>query len=366
MKSYPAKIFYCYSHKDEELRDRLEVHLKMLERQNLIKSWHDRKIVSGKNWANEISKKLEDSDIVLLLLSSDFLASDYCYEIEMKKAIEMHKSNNIKIVPIILRVCDWKNSPFSEFQGLPIDMTPVLSQEWHTIDEAFHNITEGLKELIQELFDYTTDSIDSSQKTQVLVETKLVDVELTINKDFNSFTLKDQRKIISSIENFLRLNQPIVIKTKREGSVILKFELEYENALKLKYALDDKIFENQGFQKLEFKENICNTEENLDKFLELDFLELRKAVLVLRALNHKFRQRMLPFIYKLEKVTITDIYNKLKIKHSIASQHVAILRRAGIVIYERKGKDIYYSIDPNKIKDVANAIKLLYGNNIDT
>ena len=90
MRKYPAKIFYCYSHKDEELRDRLEIHLKMLERQNMIKNWHDRKIVAGRTWKNEISKKLETSDIVLLLLSPDFLASDYCYEIEMKKALSLH------------------------------------------------------------------------------------------------------------------------------------------------------------------------------------------------------------------------------------------------------------------------------------
>lgn len=366
MKSYPAKIFYCYSHKDEDLRDRLEIHLKMLERQNLIKNWHDRRIVSGKNWANEISKKLEDSDIVLLLLSPDFLASDYCYEIEMKKAMEMHDSNNVKVVPIILRVCDWKNSPFSSLQGLPIDMTPVLSQEWHSIDEAFHNITEGLKELIQELFDYAIDSNNSNQETQVLIETKIVDVELTINKDYNSFTLQDQKKILLSIENFLKLNQPILIKTKREGSVILRFELDLENALKLKYAIDDKLFENQSLKKLEIREKLYESEEILDKFLDLDFIELRKAVLVLRSLNHKLRQRLLHFIYKSKKVTISDIYTSLKIDQSIASQHVAILRRAGIVTSEREGKYIYYSIDPQKINDVANAINIINGNHIDT
>lgn len=359
MKKYPAKIFYCYSHKDEELRDRLEIHLKMLERQNLIKNWHDRKIISGKNWSHEISRRLDDSDIVLLLLSPDFLASDYCYEVEMKKALDLHASNQIHIVPILLRVCDWKNSPFSRLQGLPLDMIPVLSSEWDSIDEAFHNITEGLKDLIQELFDSYQESDYDKTDTSVLVESKIVDVELIINREFSQFTLNDQKHLIDTIEKFLNLSYSLKIKTKKKGSVILRIELDFEDALKLKYAIEDQLFEKFSIISVALKDKAYEEDFDDEHFLELDFSEVSRATLVLRSLNHKLRQRILPFIYREKSVTITDIYVKLGIEQSIISQHLAILRRSGIIDSERQGKFIYYKINTDKVKLVANAIKLL-------
>lgn len=365
MRKYPAKIFYCYSHRDEELRDRLEVHLKMLERQNLIKNWHDRKIISGKDWSKEISRKLDDSDIILLLLSPDFLASDYCFEVEMKKAMKLHGNKKVLVVPIILRVCDWKNSPFAKLQGLPLDMTPVLSSYWHNSDEAFHNITEGLKELIQELFDSFPNPDNPLSDSNILVETKVVDVELTINRDYNDFSQSDKKILLESIENFLKLNNSLKIKSIKKGSVILRFELGFENALKLKYAIEDKMFDTFEITSISIKDVINEKEFSEDHFLDLDFKELRNAALVLRALNHKLRQRILPLISKEKSITITELYLKLRLEQTVASQHLAILRRAGIVTTERRGKFIYYSINPEKINSVAKAVKIINGE-IDT
>jgi internalin A len=82
----PLKLFYSYSHKDEQLRDDLNTHLKILERQHLIQPWHDRRIDAGENWKEEIDDNLEDANIILLLISADFIASDYCYEKELKKS----------------------------------------------------------------------------------------------------------------------------------------------------------------------------------------------------------------------------------------------------------------------------------------
>lgn len=359
MRKYPAKIFYCYSHKDEELRDRLEIHLKMLERQNLIKNWHDRKIILGKDWSREISKKLDESDIILLLLSPDFLASDYCYEIEMKKALKLHSSNQVQVIPIILRVCDWKNSPFANLQGLPLDMTPVLSTHWHSSDEAFHNITEGIKEMIQELFDTFPNPENPYEDSNILVDTKTVDVEITINKDYNDFNHSDRKILLESIENFLKLKNSIKIKSVKKGSVVLRFELGFENALKLKYAIDDKLFDEFDVSAISIKDVSDEDEFSDDHFLDLDFKELRNAVLVLRALNHKLRQKILPILYTEEEMTITELYIKLRIEQSVVSQHLAILRRAGVVTTKRRGKFIYYSLNPERVNTIAKAVNII-------
>src|SRR5262245_50373765 len=97
----PIKIFYSYSHKDEGLRNELEKHLSVLKRSGVIAGWHDRKIVRGAEWSSEIDEHLETADIILLLVSSDFIASDYCYEIEMKRAMERHALRTARVIPII-------------------------------------------------------------------------------------------------------------------------------------------------------------------------------------------------------------------------------------------------------------------------
>src|SRR5215470_15647951 len=109
-------LFYSYAHEDEVLRDQLEKHLVQLQRQELIASWHDRKILPGSTWANEIDANLEAASMVLLLVSPDFLASTYCYEIEMQRALERHQRGEARVIPIILRPCDWQHSPLKDLQ----------------------------------------------------------------------------------------------------------------------------------------------------------------------------------------------------------------------------------------------------------
>ena len=106
----PIQIFYAYSHnaEDESLRDQLEKHLSLLKRQGIIAGWHDRQIGAGEEWKGQIDRNLESAQVVLLLISPSFLASDYCYDIEMKRAIERHDHGEAKVVPIILRPVDWR------------------------------------------------------------------------------------------------------------------------------------------------------------------------------------------------------------------------------------------------------------------
>ena len=112
--------FFSYSHSDETLRNELEKHFSTLRRQGFIKTWHDRGIGAGKEFDQEISQHIEEADIILLLISPDFLASDYCYEKEMTRALERHKSGEARVIPVILRPCDWHDAPFGKLQAVPV------------------------------------------------------------------------------------------------------------------------------------------------------------------------------------------------------------------------------------------------------
>jgi hypothetical protein len=139
------KVFISYAHEDEPLRRELQKHLSVLRRQGLIEYWHDREILPGSDWAGEIDKQIDEADLIMLLISADFLASDYCYEIEMKRALERHKANEAHVIPIILREVDWQGAPFGKLQALPEGANPVTSSYWPNRDEAFANVAKGIR-----------------------------------------------------------------------------------------------------------------------------------------------------------------------------------------------------------------------------
>ncbi len=145
------RLFYSYAHADEERRARLEVHLKLLERQGLIASWHDRRIPPGSEWRDEIDRNLEQADLILLLVSADFLASDYCWGVETKRALERHQAGEARVVPIILRSCDWHSAPFAELQALPKDALPV--SRWTDEDDAWADIASTIRKFIESAMD---------------------------------------------------------------------------------------------------------------------------------------------------------------------------------------------------------------------
>jgi TIR domain len=141
-----ATVFFSYSHLDESLRDELEKHLTMLKRQGLIEAWHDRRIIPGSPLDPAIGRELEAADIILLLVSSDFLHSDYCYDVEVRRAMERHERGEATVIPVILRPCDWKSAPFGGLLALPKDGKPVVA--WSSRDEAFLSITEGIRAVL--------------------------------------------------------------------------------------------------------------------------------------------------------------------------------------------------------------------------
>jgi internalin A len=141
------RLFYSYSQEDETLRDTLETRLKLLQRQGLIQPWHDRRIPPGSDWQSALDNHLEQADIILLLVSHDFLASDYCYGIEMGRALERHRAGEALVMPILLRPVDWNKTPISHLQALPTGLKPVT--QWSDADEAWLDIEQGIGRAIE-------------------------------------------------------------------------------------------------------------------------------------------------------------------------------------------------------------------------
>jgi len=144
----PVKIFFCYAHEDEALLNKLKTHLKPLQRKGLIDVWYDRDISAGTVWEQQIKEQLNIAQIILLLVSPDFMDSDYCYGIEMQRALERHELGEARVIPIILRHVYWQDV-LGDLQALPTDAKPIKS--WSDLDEALYNVAEGIRTVVKQL-----------------------------------------------------------------------------------------------------------------------------------------------------------------------------------------------------------------------
>lgn len=142
----PIDVFFSYSPEDESLKDELEAHLKLLMRDGVIRSWHRRKIGLGENVTDALEQQLEAAHVILLLVSADFLASDYCHEIEVKRALARCHAGEAKVIPIILRECAWQDASFAKLSALPRNGKAVTS--WAVRDEAWTDVTLGLQQAL--------------------------------------------------------------------------------------------------------------------------------------------------------------------------------------------------------------------------
>lgn len=145
-----VKVFYSYSHIDEKYRNQLEKHLKILERSGIINQWHDRKIDPGYYWESAIDNNLEQANIILFLVSSNFIASDYCWDKEVTRALERHKSGDAIVIPVIISDVMWDIAPFAALQALPKDGKPV--DLWPNKNSAWRDVTEGIKIICNKYF----------------------------------------------------------------------------------------------------------------------------------------------------------------------------------------------------------------------
>ncbi|OYE03747.1 toll/interleukin-1 receptor domain-containing protein [Nostoc sp. 'Peltigera membranacea cyanobiont' 232] len=169
--SNAVKVFFSYSHKDEVLRDELATHLSMMKRQGVIEAWHDREITAGSEWANAIDDNLEVADIILLLVSANFLASDYCYDKEMTRAMERHETRETRVIPVILKPTDWNGAPFGKLQALPKNAKPVTT--WPDQDEAFLNVAQGIRRVVEDIAKSKTSSSTASGTTTTATSSPL-------------------------------------------------------------------------------------------------------------------------------------------------------------------------------------------------
>lgn len=142
-----ASLFFSYSHKDEDFRNEIETHLALLRRQGVISAWHDRRISAGSDFNAAISSELESAQIILLLISANFLASDYCFEVEMNRALEKHRDGSAVVIPVILHPCDWHSSPFGGLRATPTDGKPISMHA--NLQEALAIVAKDIREVAQ-------------------------------------------------------------------------------------------------------------------------------------------------------------------------------------------------------------------------
>jgi hypothetical protein len=142
----PLRVMYSYSHLDEVFKDELHTALAALRREGAIDVWQDRQILPGSEFDKDIAQALEASDIIILLVSKYFIASDYCWSVEMKQAVERHAQGTAAVLPVILKPADWKTSPFGKLTALPKDGKPII--EWQNPDAAWADVAEGMRRLV--------------------------------------------------------------------------------------------------------------------------------------------------------------------------------------------------------------------------
>lgn len=172
-----VKVFFSYSHKDENLRDELEIHLSSLKRQGIIETWHDRRIGAGKELYNEIDSNMESADIILLLISPYFIASDYCYNIEMERAIERHNNGEARVIPVILHPCDWQRAPFGILRATPTDGKPV--SKYANIHDAFLSIISDVRQAAEEIIAKNTARSQERKEIKFLAPRKSTELVIT-------------------------------------------------------------------------------------------------------------------------------------------------------------------------------------------
>jgi hypothetical protein len=179
-------LFFSYSHRDEDLRNELEIHLAALKRQGVIVSWHDRRIIAGQEVDREISEQLEKADIILLLVSPYFLASDYCYDIEMQRAMEKHNTGTARVIPVILHPCDWHGVPFGILRATPPDGKPIsMFANQH---EAFLAVIKDIRAAAEELIQRS-----GARPRQDRIRAEVMKQPAPVNPDVRSSNLRIKR-----------------------------------------------------------------------------------------------------------------------------------------------------------------------------
>ena len=135
-----------YAHEDEAMKIQLDRNLIMLKRSDKINVWQDRQILAGMEWDDAIAKELASADIILLLISVDFNNSQYIWDKELKIAMERHEKKEARVIPVILRTCDWGDMPYAKLQALPTGAKPISS--FTDKDEAYTDVAKSIRMVV--------------------------------------------------------------------------------------------------------------------------------------------------------------------------------------------------------------------------
>jgi len=143
------KLFISYAHEDELHLKQLTNRVKGLERQELIESWSDNEILPGMDWDDEIKSQLADADVIIFLISPDFIASEYIHKVELKNAVKRHNESEVIIIPVVIRPCDFSSLEIKKFQALPKGAKPI--SKWEDKDDAWLDVLQGIKKVINNI-----------------------------------------------------------------------------------------------------------------------------------------------------------------------------------------------------------------------
>jgi hypothetical protein len=168
-----VKLAFCYAHEDKRMATRLKKHLKVLQQSGFIDVWGDYDILAGNNWKLEIKQHLSNAQIILLLLSADFMDSDYCYDVEMKQAVARHERGEARVIPILLRAFRWQGTSISELKMLPEGEKPIAL--WAPQDTGYESVAKGIEEVVRHWFAYNLANPTEERKIMLVGFSKLIE-----------------------------------------------------------------------------------------------------------------------------------------------------------------------------------------------
>lgn len=259
------KAFISYSHVDSRYLERLHVHLAQLQRENIIITWTDKDILAGGKLDNEISESLKNSNLFIALLSPDYISSNYCFEKEFEKALEMQESNQIAIIPIIVENCDWLNTPFKKFKALPKDGKPV--SEWNNENTAFLNIIQEIRNLISESSNKNSKS--TTKQSEISSKNYKVknDFDSIQKLDFQEKTFKDVKKYIIDNISELESLDGIIAKVTKDDYNSFEAILVNRNMINMESTLNFDINNNSN----QLYQNLHNSDHGINVTLKKSY-----------------------------------------------------------------------------------------------
>lgn len=235
MRIPKSKIFLSYAHEDDDYQNQAVAHLSVLEHSGKIASWHDRMIMPGSNWKEEIDKQLRVADVIVALVSADFIASEYCSGIEMSEAISRHEKKRSILIPVVVRPVLISETPFAKFEALPPDAKPV--SEWISRDEAWKTVTRGVLGAALEI----------ERRKQAILE-KLFGLQPVLDfyeERSSLISLQPDSKIA---RNIARLSEKNADLGERIGDYIAKLPESAETMLRAIWDAYETLFKVRGMQ----------------------------------------------------------------------------------------------------------------------